>query len=42
VLQEGLGKSLRKTEFVDFVHRPEVYITGMHNVSETGFFSVFK
>jgi hypothetical protein len=30
------------TGSVDFVHRPELEITGKHNVSETGSVSVFR
>jgi hypothetical protein len=32
---------LRITEFLEFVHRPEFWIIRKHNVSETGYVSVF-
>jgi hypothetical protein len=33
---------LRITGFVDFVHSPEFQITRKHNVSETGYVTVFR
>jgi hypothetical protein len=36
------GVTLGITEIPDFVHRPEFEISRKHNVSETGYVSVFR